>query len=310
VTSQAPDEAVTDAVIVQGVTELRNPATVAIDELPTLEVLELLNDEDARVPGAVRAVLPQLAELVEAGVRCYAAGGTIHYVGAGTSGRIAVLDAAELPPTFSTDADRVIAHHAGGSGSMVAAAEGLEDDRALGESDARWVQPGDVVIGIAASGRTPYVVGALAVAVERGATTALVCSSSRPEPPPGLDLLLTVDTGPEAIAGSTRLKAGTAQKLVLNAFSTALMIRLGKTYSNLMVDVAPANAKLRGRVLAILIEATGRSQEVCAERLRDADGRTKVALVSLLADTTIADAEEALAACEWRVRDALRRLGC
>lgn len=297
-----------ETIIVSGSTELRNAATVDIDVVPTIEVLGLLNDEDARVPGAVRAVLPQLAELVDAAVRSYTAGGTIHYVGAGTSGRIAVLDAAELPPTFSTDPDRVVAHHAGGSTSFVAAVEGLEDDRALGEADADAVRAGDVVIGLAASGRTPYVIGALTVAAARGATTALVCSSVSPTPPEGLDLLLAVDTGPEAIAGSTRLKAGTAQKLVLNAFSTALMVRLGKTYSNLMVDVAPSNAKLRGRVLSILMEATGRQRDDCADRLRDADGDTKVALVSLLAERDVTAARRALAAADGSVREALRRL--
>lgn len=298
-----------ETIIVDGSTELRNAATVDIDVVPTIEVLELLNDEDARVPGAVRAVLPQLAELVDAAVRSYESGGTIHYFGAGTSGRIAVLDAAELPPTFSTDPDRVVAHHAGGSLSFAAAVEGLEDDRTLGEAEADAVQAGDVVIGLAASGRTPYVIGALAVAAARGATTALVCSSVTPTPPDGLDLLLAVDTGPEAIAGSTRLKAGTAQKLVLNAFSTALMVRLGKTYSNLMVDVAPSNAKLRGRVLSILMEATGRPRDDCAGRLRDADGDTKVALVSLLTDAAVGEARRSLAAADGSVRRALGRLG-
>jgi N-acetylmuramic acid 6-phosphate etherase len=293
-------------VIVRSQTEARNPATEHVDELPTLRVLELLNDEDARVPGAVRAVLPQLAQLVDAAVRCYEAGGTIHYFGAGTSGRIAVLDAAELPPTFSTDPARVVAHHAGGAASLVAAVEGTEDDRSLGEADAAEVTDRDVAIGLAASGRTPYVLGALDVAARRGATTALV-SSAVDRPSPG-HLHLAVATGPEAIAGSTRLKAGTAQKLILNAFSTALMVRLGKTYSNLMVDVAPRNAKLRGRVLSILMEATGQTREVCADRLREADGSTKAALVSLLAETSVDAAVRALDASDGRVREALGRL--
>lgn len=297
-----------DAVIVRGQTEARNAATRDIDALPTLRVLELLNDEDARVPDAVRAVLPELATLVDAAVRCYEAGGTIHYFGAGTSGRIAVLDAAELPPTFSTDPARVVAHHAGGFSSLLAAVEGIEDDRALGGADASGVVAGDVVVGLAASGRTPYVLGALAEAGRRGATTALVSSARGDGDVEHLDLHLAVDTGPEAIAGSTRLKAGTAQKLVLNAFSTALMVRLGKTYSNLMVDVAPRNAKLRGRVLSILMEVTGRSHDVCAERLRAADGSTKVALVSLLADVAVDEAEQMLDRADGRVRDALQRL--
>lgn len=298
-----------ETVIVRSETESRNPRTEHIDELSTLAVLELLNDEDARVAAAVRAVLPELATLVDAAVRCYEAGGTIHYVGAGTSGRIAVLDAAELPPTFSTDPDRVVAHHAGGSAGLGAAIEGLEDDRALGEAELTSVRAGDVVIGLAASGRTPYVMGALEVAAARGATTALVSSAVNGPPIDGLDHHLAVDTGPEAIAGSTRLKAGTAQKLTLNAFSTALMVRLGKTYSNLMVDVSPSNAKLRGRVLSILMEASGQPHEVCADRLREADGSTKVALVSLLADSSVSEAAQVLAASDGRVREALHRLG-
>lgn len=298
-----------ETVIVRSRTEQRNPATERIDELSTLEVLELLNDEDQRVPAAVRAVLPDLARLVDAAVRTYEGGGTIHYLGAGTSGRIAVLDAAELPPTFSTDPDRVVAHHAGGSAGLATAVEGHEDDRSLGEADAAGVAAGDVVIGLAASGRTPYVLGALAVASQRGATTALVSSAVDRPAIEGIDVHLAVDTGPEAIAGSTRLKAGTAQKLILNGFSTALMVRLGKTYSNLMVDVAPRNAKLRGRVLAMLMEATGRSTEDCAERLRDAGGSTKTALVSLLTERSVSDAAEALEASGGRVREALLQLG-
>jgi N-acetylmuramic acid 6-phosphate etherase len=300
-----PGEAPT--VIVRSQTEARNPATEHLDELPTLRMLELLNDEDARVPGAVRAVLPQLAQLVDAAVRCYEAGGSIHYFGAGTSGRIAVLDAAELPPTFSTDPARVVAHHAGGAASLVAAVEGTEDDRSQGEADAAEVTDRDVAIGLTASGRTPYVLAALDVAARRGATTALVSSAVDRRPSPG-HLHLAVATGPEAIAGSTRLKAGTAQKLILNAFSTALMVRLGKTYSNLMVDVAPRNAKLRGRVLSILMEATGQPREVCADRLREADGNTKVAIVSLLAETSVDAAIRALEASAGRVHEALGRL--
>lgn len=303
-----PTEGEPAIVIVQSATETRNPATERIDEVPTLTVLELLNDEDASVPVAVRAVLPQLAELVDAAADAYRRGGTIHYFGAGTSGRIAVLDAAELPPTFSTEPDRVIAHHAGGSASLAAAVEGIEDDRSLGARDAADLRAGDVAIGLTASGRTPYVLAALEVAKERGATTALISSAAASAPPEAVDLHLAVDTGPEAIAGSTRLKAGTAQKLILNGFSTALMVRLGKTYSNLMVDVAPRNAKLRGRVLSILMEATGRPQELCAARLREANGDTKVALVSLLANTTVADADRALTASNGRVREALGRL--
>ncbi len=290
-------------------TERRNPRTLDIDTRSSLEVLELLNDEDASVPPAVRAALPQLAVAVDAAVERYQAGGVIHYFGAGTSGRMATLDAAELPPTFSADPARTVAHHAGGAFAISRAAENVEDDPAGGRAAAAEVTASDVAVGIAASGRTPYVVGALQAASEVGAYTVLVSSSPTG---PAVDLVDThvfVDTGPEAIAGSTRLKAGTAQKLVLNGFSTALMVRLGKTYSNLMVDVTRHNAKLRGRVLVILEEATGATEAECHAALDAAEGDTKTAIVSLLAGTDAATARDALAATDRRVREALAALG-
>ena len=294
--------------IVTGRTEDRNPATTHIDELSTLDVLTCINDEDARVAPAVRVVLPAVAELVEHAMRCYEAGGTIHYVGAGTSGRIGVMDAAELPPTFSVPAGRVVAHHAGGQAATDQAIEGIEDDELSGRRAVADVRPGDIVIGLAASGRTPYVVGALAEANERDALTALVSANDGGPSAPNVDVAIAVDTGPEAISGSTRMKAGTAQKLILNAFSTALMIRLGKTYSNLMVDVTPTNAKLRGRVLSILMEASGQSQQACSARLEASAGDTKVALVSLLMDVPIEQARAAVERSGGRVRAALGAL--
>lgn len=292
-------------VVVTGRTEDRNPATEHIDELSALQVLTCINDEDARVAPAVRLVLPALAELVEHAIRCYEAGGTIHYVGAGTSGRIGVMDAAELPPTFSVPAGRVVAHHAGGAVAVDEAVEGMEDHEHFGREAVGGVRAGDIVIGLAASGRTPYVAGALAEAHERGALTALVSANDGGPIAPNVDVVIAVDTGPEAIAGSTRMKAGTAQKLILNAFSTALMVGLGKTYSNLMIDVSPTNAKLRGRVLSILMEATGQAQELCAARLEASEGNTKVALVSLLMDVPIDLATAALERSGGRVRAAL-----
>lgn len=297
------------AIRVAAPTERRNPRTLEIDTLSSLEILQLLNDEDARVAPAVRAALPQLAAAVDAAVERYEAGGIIHYFGAGTSGRMATLDAAELPPTFSADPERTIAHHAGGAFAISRAAENVEDDPAGGREAAAEVTAADVAVGIAASGRTPFVVGALEAAAEAGAYTVLI--SSAPQGP-AVDLVDThvfVDTGPEAIAGSTRLKAGTAQKLVLNGFSTALMIRLGKTYSNLMVDVTRHNAKLRGRVLVILEEATGATEAECRSALDAADGDTKTAIVSLLAGTDATTARAALAATDRRVREALVALG-
>jgi N-acetylmuramic acid 6-phosphate etherase len=293
---------------VQAPTEGRDPRTVEIDRLSSLGILELLNDEDATVAAAVRKALPALAEAVDAAVERYESGGTIHYFGAGTSGRLALLDAAEMPPTFSVESDRVVAHQAGGDEAARFALEGAEDDEELGRAAAAGVGAQDLAMGLAASGRTPYVVAALRASRETGAFTVSV-SSSRDGPLASVaHVHVFLDTGPEAIAGSTRLKAGTAQKLVLNSFSTALMVRLGKTYSNLMVDVAPNNAKLRGRILSILEEATGASEAESAQALRAAGGETKVALVMLATGVGADSARAALERSNTRVRAAVEAI--
>ncbi|MEN8115272.1 MAG: N-acetylmuramic acid 6-phosphate etherase [Actinomycetota bacterium] len=294
---------------VETTTEERNPRTVDIDTQPTLGVLELLNAEDTRVAGAVKGALGALAEAVDAAVERYEAGGTIHYFGAGTSGRIGIIDAAEIPPTFSASPDRFVAHHAGGEAAAQRAVESAEDDVGLGRTAAVDVGAGDVAVGLTASGRTPYVLGALATAKKVGAFTVLISSHQGGEIAELVDVHVFLDTGPEAIAGSTRLKAGTAQKLAINSFSTALMIRAGKTYSNLMVDVAPTNAKLRGRVLGILEEATGASGAECAAALEEAGGDTKTAMVSLITGAGTAAARSALDAAGSRVRRAIAALG-
>ncbi|WP_067184823.1 N-acetylmuramic acid 6-phosphate etherase [Microtetraspora niveoalba] len=297
-----------EAVRVAAPTEGANPRTLDIDLLPTLEVLKLVNDEDHLVAPAVRAVLPELARAVDLGVSALREGRSIHYFGAGSSGRVAVLDAAELVPTYTIDPEWVVAHHAGGVAAFEQALENVEDDEATGAAEALGLGGGDLAIGLSASGRTPYVAGALRAAGAAGAATVLV--SSNPRAPLGdeVDVHVAVDTGPEVIAGSTRMKAGTAQKLVLNAFSTAVMIRLGRTYSNLMVDVTATNAKLRGRLVTILEEATGRTEAQCAETLTAAEGDLKVALVCLLADAPVGEARIALQAAAGRVRAALAEL--
>ncbi|QIM22725.1 N-acetylmuramic acid 6-phosphate etherase [Phycicoccus sp. HDW14] len=286
-------------------TEERHPGTVGIDALGTLDVLRLLNAEDALVAPAVAEVLPALAALVESAVAAIRAGGTVHYVGAGTSGRLAVLDAAELLPTFNAPPGLVVAHHAGGAEALLRAVENVEDDADRGRVDLDVVGGGDVVVGLTASGRTPYVAGALALARERGAVTALVTANPHPELAALADHLLAVDTGPEVITGSTRLKAGTAQKLVLNAFSTAVMIRLGRTWSNLMVDVVATNAKLRGRIVRILREATGADEAEARAALEAAGGELKPALVTLLAGVDAPTARAALDAHGGSVARAL-----
>ncbi len=291
---------------VTATTESRNPRTVDLDVVDTAEVLRLLNAEDALVPAAVAACVPELTVLVEATVERVRAGGRLHYVGAGTSGRVAVADAAELAPTYRLGSDVVVAHLAGGDAALRRAAEGIEDSAHEGAADIAGVSEADVVVGLTASGRTPYVEGALLAARVAGAFTALV-SSNPTAPMAGLvDVHVAVDTGPEAVIGSTRMKAASAQKLVLNSLSTALAVALGRTYSNLMVDMVATNAKLRGRSVAILEQATERSEAECVDALDRADGEVKVALVSLLAGCDIADARERLARVGGVVRAAIR----
>ncbi|MDI2033397.1 N-acetylmuramic acid 6-phosphate etherase [Paenarthrobacter nitroguajacolicus] len=259
-------------------TEARSDRTLDLDQLPTVKILEALNDEDQRAPAAVRLTLPVMAQLVEAAEESIRGGGRVHYFGAGTSGRLGVLDAAELRPTFNLPEGVVVAHHAGGSRALTHAVENVEDSWDAGVAEARDTRPGDVVIGIAASGRTPYVGGALTAGREQGATTALISCAKEPELGHLADFLLVADTGAEALAGSTRLKAGTAQKLMLNGFSTTLMIKLGKTWSNLMVSVVATNEKLRARTVRILMEATGGAEAGCLSALEAAEGDLKVAL--------------------------------
>lgn len=294
-------------------TERRNPRTVAIDVLPTLGVLELLNAEDEIVPAAVRALLPVLAEVVDEAADRVRHGGRVHYFGAGSSGRIAVLDATELEPTFGLAPGVVIPHLAGGEAAMTRAVEGAEDDEARGRAEADSVDERDVVIGLSASGRTPYVAGALNAARGRGAYTVVITSDPGSRLLPLAAVGLVAETGPEAIAGSTRMKATTAMKLILNSFSTALMIRLGKTYSNLMVGVSASNSKLRGRKIRILAEASGEPVGACEAALAGADGDLRLAMVMLLGGVGVIDARSALAAAtddggDGSVRSALDHL--
>ncbi|WP_353952387.1 N-acetylmuramic acid 6-phosphate etherase [Knoellia sp. S7-12] len=289
-------------------TEERHPGTTEIDTASTLEILTLMNDADRTVADAVAAVLPELAVLVDHAVAAIRAGGHVHYFGAGTSGRLAVLDAAELLPTFNAPAGLFVAHHAGGSAALVNAVENVEDDVDLGRAEAATLTPHDIAIGLTASGRTPFVQGALAEARERGARTALVTANPGAELAAYADHLLAPETGPEVLTGSTRLKAGTAQKLILNAFSTAVMIRLGRTWSNLMVELVATNAKLRGRVVRILQEASGASEADARTTLEAAEGQLKPALLSLLAGVPVADAVTALSVHDDSVAAALTSL--
>lgn len=298
-----------DGTALAAVTERRNPRTSDIDIVPTLEVLRLLNDEDARVPAAVARLLPTLAELVDAAVERVRRGGRLHYFGAGTSGRLAMLDAAELPPTFGVEPEFATAHLAGGEIAARLAVENAEDDSGAGRLAAQGLGPDDIAIGISASGAAPYVSGAIERARESGALTALV--SSNPAAPLGklVDYHLAADTGPEAIMGSTRLKAGTATKLVLNGFSTALMVRLGRSYSNMMVDMVPTNRKLQHRLVWMLVQATGADEQASRAALSQAGDNLKIALVSMLSGSPAEAASEALEQTGGQVRPALALLG-
>jgi len=295
----------TDRVRVVAPTEQRNPASAEIDTLDTAGVLRVINEADAGVAGAVGRALGPLAEAAELAIAALRAGGRVHYFGAGSSGRYGALDAAEIPPTYGVSG-RFVAHLAGGPAALLRAVEEIEDDERAGRGDAAEVQGRDLVVGIAASGRTPYVRGALAEARDRHAATVLI--SSNPAAPLAAlaDVHVLLDTGPEVVTGSTRMKAGTAQKMALHSLSTAVMVRLGHTWSNLMIDVAPNNSKLRARQVAILEMATGRPEADCATALDDSAGEIRVALVALETGRPPAEARARLAATAGDVRAACR----
>lgn len=276
-------------------TERRNPRTHDIDTVPSSAALEQILAEDRVAVDAALAAVPALSQLVDEARALLRAGGSLHYFGAGASGRLAVLDATELTPTFGIERNRVVAHFPGGGAALLDSAIDLEDSGDAGEQDAGGLGAGDLAIGITASGSTPYVARALGTARAKGATTALITNA--PESPllTAVDIAVVLDTGAEAITGSTRLKAGTATKVALNAFSTALMVGLGKTYSNLMVGVVASNDKLRDRAVRILAEATGEPEESCRIVLERAGGRLPVALVSMLGGLDVEEAARALA---------------
>ena len=288
-------------------TEGRNPVSEGLDQLTTLEVLRVMNDEDHRVPDAVARQLPAIAAIVEAAVAGLSAGGRLIYAGAGTSGRLGVLDAAECPPTFSTHPTMVVGLIAGGQQAMFQAVEGAEDDQERGAEEINALHPGlhDVVVGLAASGRTPWVIGAVRAAKQAGAHTASVCCNHDALISDEADLPVEIDAGPEGLTGSTRLKAGTAQKPVLNMISTATMVGLGKTYGNLMVDVSPSNEKLRQRAVSIVVSATACTRDQAVIALHEADGHAKTAIVMILLDMTAAQARERLTTSGGAVRAAV-----
>lgn len=265
-------------------TEKRNPYTLNIDKVSTLEMCMLLNEEDKRAAMAVHKALPQIAQAVDAITQRLQDGGRLFYIGAGTSGRLGILDAVECPPTFSTDPEMVQGLIAGGYKAIFKAQEGAEDSLTLAREDlqAKRLTAKDCVVGIAASGRTPYVIGGLRYAnMQKALTVSISCS---PDSPIGEEAQIAIYalTGPEAITGSTRLKAGTAQKMILNMLSTCTMVKLGKVYSNLMVDVKSSNQKLAERARHIVIEATNCTRLQAVEALKQTDGKVKPAILMVL----------------------------
>ena len=289
------------------VTEGRVVAHADLDLRPTLELVLLVNDEDARVPGAVRRAAVPLATAIDAIAKRLLAGGRLVYVGAGSSGRLAAVDAAECGPTFNVAAGTVVAMVAGGVDALAVAQEAAEDDAEAGEADveAVGVSAADAVVALSASGRTPYVVAATRAARAAGALTVGVVCAEGSELGGIVEHEIVAVVGPEVIAGSTRMKAGTAQKLILNTISSAVMIRLGKTYGNLMVDVVPSNEKLRARARRAVALATDASDDRVDGALTAADGDVKVAIVSLLAGVDAATARARLEAAGGVVRAAL-----
>jgi len=292
-------------------TEGRNPRTLDIDTLPTEEMLRVINAEDRTVADVVAGQIPQIAQAVDAVADAIRRGGRLFYVGAGTSGRLGVVDASECPPTFGTDPETVQAVMAGGDQAFTRAVEGAEDDRAQGAADIRrrGVSELDVVVGIAASGRTPYVLGAMEAAREAGATVvALVCNAGSPMEELA-DITICTVVGPEVLMGSTRMKAGTAQKLVLNMLSTGAMIRLGKVYSNLMIGMQPTNEKLVRRAVRIVQLALDVEEQVARELLERSGHRIDVAIVMHEAGVDAEAAQALLSRAQGRVRDALAAAG-
>ncbi|ERN53848.1 N-acetylmuramic acid 6-phosphate etherase [Alkalihalophilus marmarensis] len=288
-------------------TEGRNDKTMRMDEMSSQEILTVMNAEDAEVPLAVKKAIPDVAKLVEQTIRSLKNGGRLIYAGAGTSGRLGVLDAVECPPTFGTDPSMVVGLIAGGEKAFTKAVEGAEDSLELGGADLVEIKltEKDVVVGIAASGRTPYVIGALQYAKEIGAVTGSIACNQDSEISKWADCSIEVVTGSEVLTGSTRLKAGTAQKLVLNMISTATMIGLGKAYNNLMVDVQPTNEKLVARAIQIIVQATGVNELTAENAFQKAEQQVKPAIVMILADVSYEEAKKRLEKAQGFVKEAI-----
>lgn len=289
-------------------TETRNQVSMNLDQLSIIEAVTLMNQEDAKVPQAIKEEIPMIAKAVEFIVTSFNKGGRLIYMGAGTSGRLGVLDAAECVPTFSAPPEMVVGLIAGGEKAMLQAVEGAEDSLELGPEDLRNLKLNerDTVVGIAASGRTPYVIGGLKYAQEVGASTVTVSCNKDSEISQYSQVAIEVQAGPEVLTGSTRLKAGTAQKLILNMLSTVSMVQIGKVYQNLMVDVQPTNLKLEERSKRIIMQATDCDYETASQVFIEANKNVKVAIMMVLTNQGRQEAEELLDKSNGFIRTAIQ----
>ena len=290
------------------ITEQRNPNSMNVDSLSALEIVQLMNDEDKQVPLAIEKCLPQIAQAVERIVAAFQKGGRLVYIGAGTSGRLGVLDASECPPTFGVSPEMVKGIIAGGERALRHPIEGAEDSKAQSVIDLQTIQfsSKDVLVGIAASGRTPYVIGALEYAKSLGSVTVSIASNPNSAMANIVDIAIDTVVGPEVLTGSSRLKSGTAQKLVLNMLTTASMILMGKCYQNLMVDVQASNEKLKARAIRIVMQATDCDKALAEETLKLADQNAKLAIMMILSGLDRAQAEALLEKHQGKLQFALK----
>lgn len=288
-------------------TEKQNPKTMNLDQMTVREALEVMNEEDKKVAEAIEEVIPEIEKAVHIIIEQFEKGGRLIYSGAGTSGRLGVLDAAECPPTFGTPKEKVVGLIAGGERAFTEAVEGAEDDKGLGIEDLAELNLNekDVVVGLAASGRTPYVIGSLEYANELAVPTIAIACTKNSEIGQIADIAIEAVPGAEVLTGSTRLKAGSAQKMILNMLTTISMVGIGKVYKNLMVDVQPTNEKLISRAENIVMEATGATRENAKKALDDSEGKVKVAIIMILLDFDQQTAAEKLTQANGHVRKAL-----
>ena len=290
------------------ITEQRNPNSMHVDSLSALEIVQLMNDEDKQVPLAIEKCLPQIAQAVERIVAAFQQGGRLVYIGAGTSGRLGVLDASECPPTFGVSPEMVKGIIAGGERALRHPIEGAEDSKAQAVFDLQTIHfsSKDVLVGIAASGRTPYVIGSLEYAKSLGSVTVSIASNPNSAMANIVDIAIDTVVGPEVLTGSSRLKSGTAQKLVLNMLTTASMILMGKCYQNLMVDVQASNEKLKARAIRIVMQATDCDKTLAEETLKLADQNAKLAIMMILSGLDRAQAEALLEKYHGKLQLALK----